>query len=235
MAQLGRDFVSQLSSFQCDFYFDGADYQTLWAKVRGPIAERRNYKDDWILIDMWLDDEGAAVNTAPSVAVGSDPWSAVLDSMDQFNAVGREIIRIGELGVFQFADDYKPDLPYYMVQEQLFGFLKQLDRKPEYHANDVWHDMFMEVYKQYEYYREKRLRESIFFYHWSRDCDLCESEGIEVFEDWYDAAEWIKGFGDNAEGPQTLEKVSYEFWQTFNPSPVRDRGLEHFEEDGYGH
>jgi hypothetical protein len=227
MAQLGRDFVSHLSAFSADFEFRGKNYKTIWTKVRGPVAERRNYKQDWILCDMYLDDDPLAlVNCEESVEVGSDPWTAALEANTAFDAFFGDIVRIGELGMFRFEEDYKPDMPYYMVQEQLFRFIQQLERKPEYHANDVWHEMFMEVYKQYEFYRETRLRESIFFYHWSRDCDLCESEGIEVFDDWYDAAEWIKGFGDNAEGPQSLEKVSYEQWRVFNPSPVRDRVAE---------
>ena len=225
MAQLNPDFVSQMSAFGADFEFQGSRYKIIWSNIRGPVHERRNYKQDWILSDMYpIDDSGAQIDG--DVSVGSAPWKAALRAKEDFHACSPDIVRIGELGMFQFADDYRPELPYYMVQEQLFGFLKQLERKPEYHASDVWHEMFMEVYKQYEYYREKRLRESIFFYHWSRDCDLCESEGIEVFDDWYDAASWIKGFDESAEGPQTLEKVSYEFWQTFSASPVRDRVAE---------
>jgi hypothetical protein len=184
MASLNPSFVAELSAFGSDFEFQGSRYKTIWSVIRGPVRERRNYKQDWILCDMWAVDEFGAQVDGGDVAIGSEPWTAALEQKTAHDALFGQIIRIGELGMFQFADDYRPDMPYYMVQEQLFRFMEQLERKPEYHANDVWHEMFMEVYKQYEYYREKRLRESIFFYHWSRDCDLCESEGIEVFEDW---------------------------------------------------
>jgi len=226
MAQLNPDFVSQMSAFGADFEFQGSRYKIIWSTIRGPVRERRNYKQDWILSDMWEVDESGSQIDGGDVAVGSGPWTAALEAKTDHDAFFGDIIRIGELGMFQFADDYRPELPRYMVEEQVFRFMEQLERKPEYHANDVWHEMFMEVYKQYEFYRERSLKESIFFYHWSRDCDLCESEGIEVFEDWYDAASWIKGFDESAEGPQTLEKVSYEFWQAFNASPVRDRVAE---------
>lgn len=235
MTQLNPDFVLQMSAYGADFEFQGSRFKIIWSNIRGPVRERRNYKQDWVLSDMWEVDESGSQIDGGEVAVGSEPWTAALEQKTAHDALFGQIIRIGELGMFQFADDYRPEIPYYMVQEQVFRFMEIMERKPEYHANDVWHEMFMDVYKQYEYYREKRLRESIFFYHWSRDCDLCESEGIEVFEDWYDAAEWIKGFGDSAEGPQSLEKISYEQWQTFNASPVRDRALEQFEEYGYGY
>ena len=235
MAQLGQDFVSQMSGFGADFYYDGANYRTLWTNVRGPVRERRRYKQDWIMVDMWLDDEDAAVNTAPSVAVGSDAWTAALEQNTAFDALFGQRIRIGELGVFQFADDYRPDYPQHIVEEQLFRYLEQLERKPEWHADPVWHEMSMDVYKQYEFYREQALRNSIFFYHWSRDCDLCESEGVEVFSNWFEAAEWINCFGESAEGPQSLHQMTYVQWRVFDPAPVRDRGLEHFEEYGYGH
>ena len=234
MAQLGQDFVSHMSAFSADFEFQGSRYKTIWTNVRGPVRERRNYKQDWIMVDMWLDDEDAAVNTAPSVEVGSDAWTAALESKNDHDALFGDIVRIGELGMFQFADDYRPDYPQHMVEEQLFRYLEQLERKPEMHANDVWHELFMDIYKQYEFYRERNLKESIFFYHWSRDCDLCESEGVEVFSNWFEAAEWIHGFGESAEGPQSLHQMTYEQWRVFDPAPVRDRGLEHFEEYGYG-
>jgi len=226
MAQLNPSFVSEMSAYGADFEFQGSRYKVIWSTIRGPVHDRRNYKQDWILSDMWEVDESGSQIDGGDVPVGSDPWTAALEQKTDHDAFFGQIIRIGELGMFRFEDDYRPEMPYYMVQEQLLNYLKQLDRKPEYHASDVWHEMFMEVYKQYEYYREKRLRESIFFYHWSRDCDLCESEGIEVFDDWYDAASWIKGFDESAEGPQTLEKVSYEFWRTFHASPARDRVAE---------
>ena len=234
MAQLGRDFVLQLSAFGADFEFNGNHYKTLWTNVRGPVRKRRDYKQDWIMVDMWLEDEDAAVNTAPSVAVGSDAWTAALEANTAHDALFGNRVRIGELGAFQFDDDYRPDYPQHIIEEQMLRYLEQFERKPEYHGNDVWHEMFIDIYKQYEFYREHELRNSIFFYHWSRDCDLCESEGVEVFSNWFEAAEWINCFGESAEGPQSLHQMTYEQWQVFDPAPVRDRGLEQFEERGYG-
>lgn len=242
MATLNPDFVSQMSAFGSDFYYDGAHYKTIWTKVQGSVCERRNFKQDWILIDVWLDDEDAAVNTAPSVDVGSDVWNAALKET-AFDALFGQRIRIGELGAFQFADDYRPDAPKEFIEEGLYFELcvmdidEVLEKEGEVpmQARLKFHNKLIELLKAYEYYREKELRESIFFYHWSRDCDLCESEGIQVFDGWYEAAEWIKGFYDWAEGPQTLEQVTYEQWRVFNAAPVRDRALEQFEEYGYGH
>jgi hypothetical protein len=234
MAQLGRDFVLQLSGFGADFEFNGNHYKTLWTAVRGPVRERRNYKQDWIMVDMWPVNE-AGEQIGGEVAVGSGPWSAALEDNNDHGAFFGTRIRIGELGVFQFADDYKPEMPQHMVEDQLFRLLEQLERKPEYHFNDVWHEMFVEVYKQYEFYREQTLRNSIYFYHWARDCDLCESEGVEVFSNWFEAAEWIHSFGESAEGPQSLHQMTYEQWRVFSPEPVRDRALEQFEEYGYGY
>lgn len=233
MAQLGRDFVLQLSAFGADFEFGGNLYKTLWTKVRGPVCKRRNFKQDWIMIDMWPVNE-AGEQIGGEVAVGSDSWIAALEANTAFDALFGQQIRIGELGAFQFGDDYRPDYPQHMVEDQLFRYLEQLERKPEYHSSEVWHEMFIDIYKQYEFYREQELRNSIFFYHWSRDCDLCESEGVEVFSDWFEAAEWIHGFGESAEGPQSLHQMTYEQWRVFDPAPMRDRGLEHFEEYGYG-
>lgn len=242
MAQLNPDFVNEMSAFGSDFYFDGAHYRTIWVNVRGPVRERRNYKQDWILVDMWLDDEDAAVNSSVSVDVGSDPWIAALKD-SAFDAFFGDRIRIGELGAFQFADDYRPDAPKEFIEEGLYFELcvmdidEVLEKEGEVpmQARLKFHNKLIELLKAYEYYREKELRESIFFYHWSRDCDLCESEGIRVFSDWYDAAEWIKGFHDWAEGPQSLHQVTYEQWRVFNAAPVRDRALEQFEEHGYGY
>lgn len=233
MATLNPDFVLKMSAFGADFEFNGNDYKTVWTKVRGPVSKRRNYKQDWIMIDMWpVNKAGEQIGGA--VAVGSDSWIAALEANTAFDALFGQLLRIGEFGPFQFTTDYYPSLPRDMVEEQMFRYLEQLERKPEYHGDHVWHEMFIDIYKQYEFYREHELRNSIFFYHWSRDCDLCESEGIEIFSNWFEAAEWIHGFGESAEGPQHLEQVTYEYWRVFNAAPVRDRALEQFEEYGYG-
>lgn len=234
MATLGQAFVSELSAFGADFEVQGSRYKTIWTKIRGPVHQRRGYKQDWILCDMWAVDESGAQIQGGEVEVGSGPWTAAVEDT-AFDAFISARIRIGELGMFQFDDDYRPDYPQHMVEDQLFRYLEQLEREPAYHANPIWHELFMDVYKQYEFYREQDLKNSIFFYYWARDCDLCESEGCQVFSNWYEAAEWIQGFYDSAEGPQQLKQMTYEQWRVFDPAPVRDRGLEHFEEYGYGH
>lgn len=246
MAQLGRAFQNQMSAHHADFYFDGANYSTIWCEIKGPVGRelrRKGQGPRFILLDMWLNDEDAApIDSTPSVLVGQEPWIAALES-GEFDALFGETIRIGELGPFQFEEDYRPDEPEYHTEQSLLFALQMVTfdsefdspddvpylARPKVHANLVKH------LKAYEWYREKRLRESIFFYHWSRDCDLCESEGAEVFRDWFEAAEWIQGFGESAEGPQHLSQMTYEQWRVFDPAPVRDRGLEQFEEYGYGH
>ena len=45
------------------------------------------------------------------------------------------------------------DKRYADVQDQMFRFVELLERKPEYHY--VWHELFMDVFKQYEFYRER--------------------------------------------------------------------------------
>jgi len=242
MATLNPDFVSEMSAFGSDFYFDGAHYKTLWTVVQGPVKRRRNYKQDWILVDMWLDDEDAAVNSSISVEVGSDPWIAALKD-SAFDAFFGDRVRIGELGAFQFSDDYRPDAPKQFIEERLYFELCVMDVDTDLakegeapmQARPQFHAKLIETLKAYEYYREKKLRESIFFYHWSRDCDLCESEGSHRFSNWFDAAEWITGFGESAEGPQTLHQMTYEQWRVFVPERMRDRALEQFEEYGYGY
>jgi hypothetical protein len=234
MASLNPSFVAELSAFGSDFEFQGSRYKTIWSVIRGPVRKRRNYKQDWILCDMWAVDEFGAQVDGGDVAIGSDPWTAAVEDT-AFDAFISDRIRIGELGMFQFGDDYRPELSYYDVQDRMCRILEQLERKPEYHSNDVWHELFMGVFKQYEFYRERALRESIFFYYWARDCDLCESEGCQVFHDWHEASEWIQGFYESAEGPQELHQMTYEQWRVFQASPVRDRALEQFEEYGYGY
>ena len=71
--------------------------------------------------------------------------------------------------------------------------------------------------------------------HWSRDCDLCESTRIFTIKATIEAFEeaWER-CADSAEGPWSLRVVSHRFARDFIPFS-RDRGLEHFEEHGFGH
>ena len=78
------------------------------------------------------------------------------------------------------------------------------------------------------------LKGGIFFYHWGRDCDLCESDSVHFFLDWYECAEWIRGVYDDAEGAFTVTQIDLPKYLNFERS-FRDRGLEQFEEYGYGY
>jgi len=242
MATLNPDFVSEMSAFGSDFDFNGNHYKTLWTVVQGPVKRRRDYKQDWILVDMWQVDESGDQILDGDCDVGSEPWIAALQET-AFDALFGNRIRIGELGAFQFDSGYVPEKPWDYIEQDLYFELGMMDFDPELdkegelplQARPKFHRRLINTLKAYEYYREKTLRESIFFYYWSRDCDLCESEGSHKFRDWYSAAEWIHGFGESAEGPQSLHQMTYEQWRVFQPERMRDRGLEQFEEYGYGY
>src|SRR6056300_546912 len=119
MTQLNPDFVLKMSAYGADFEFQGSRFKIIWSTIRGPVRKRRDYKQDWILSDMWEVDESGSQIEGGDVAVGSEPWTAALEQKTAHDALFGQIIRIGELGMFQFADDYRPDMPYYMVQEQV--------------------------------------------------------------------------------------------------------------------
>ena len=67
----------------------------------------------------------------------------------------------------------------------------------------------------------------IYFKFWSRDCDQCESSRVESFDDWYEAADYLKGFYDNAEGPCSVEQVTSEQVATFQ-AETRDHRAEQY-------
>lgn len=241
MATLNPDFVNLMSAYSADFSFNGVDYKTLWSKVRGPVDKMRDYRNDLILVDMWVDDEAYMADAADhskDIEVGSEPWAAALESITDTDL---QRIRIGELGAFQFGNDYRPEYSWYGAVDQLHFYLSMLDHDPEIGDEGNWmlkpkfHKKLIKLLSDYEYHREKELKQSIFFYYWTRDCDLCEMEGSHVFRDWFEAADWITGFSESLEGPVSLSQMTYEQWRVFQAEPMRDRGLEHFEEYGYGH
>ena len=241
MATLNPDFVSMMSAYSADFTFEGVSYKTIWSKVRGPVDKMRDYRNDLLLVDMWLDDEAYMAdpsNHSNDIEVGSAPWSAALESITDTDL---KRIRIGELGAFQFGDDYQAEYSWHGAVDQLHFYLSMLDYDPEVDGEvslmnkPKFHKRLVKLLSDYEYHREKELKQSIFFYYWARDCDLCEMEGSHVFRDWYQAAEWIQGFGESAEGPQSLHQMTYEQWRVFQPERMRDRALEQFEEYGYGY
>lgn len=81
---------------------------------------------------------------------------------------------------------------------------------------------------------ENEVNDAIYFYSWARDCDLAERDDVHKFRNWYEAAEWITAFGESAEGPQYMHPITLKEYLTFERE-TRDRGLEIFEEYGYGH
>lgn len=46
-----------------------------------------------------------------------------------------------------------------------------------------------------------RLKDAVFFYFWSRDCDQAESDQAYRFKSWYEASQYIVSFHDGLEGP----------------------------------
>jgi len=230
MLQYNPDYLLKCSSYVGDFRYEGVDYHTSWAKVLGPVRERRNYKDTYILVEMYSAANGDVMREEP----GSPAWCAAMDH-SRDNAKGWLTQVEYEFSPFAFDQtaDSEPDM---WIEADLIFQLGMWDANhwPQFPA-PIFFEKLVKSMKTYEWHREKKLRESIFFYHWSRDCDLCESEGIKIFTDWFEAADWISGFGESREGPQSLHQVTFDQWRCFNASPMRDRGLEHFEEHGYGH
>lgn len=48
----------------------------------------------------------------------------------------------------------------------------------------------------------------VYGYYWSRDCDMCESEGIERFPTYWHLSKAREEMGRDAEGPYCLYQVS---------------------------
>lgn len=69
--------------------------------------------------------------------------------------------------------------------------------------------------------------QSVYFYHNSRDCDQSESDGVERFDTWYEAAQWITGFYDNLEGPGAVSQISLGSYLIFEPT-TRDYRAEQY-------
>ena len=232
MSDFNPDYLANCSSYEGDFRYQGANYSTTWAKVLGPVRERRNYKDTFILVDMWLEEDDPAGKDVHPL-IGSPPWCAAMElSRTDTTWLTQEKY---ELSPFTFRETLDTN-PSAWVEADLVFKLGVWDANTwtQFPAPTFFENL-VRIMKHYEWHRQKKLRESIFFYHWSRDCDLCESEGIKIFTDWFEAADWISGFGESAEGPQSLSQVTFNQWRKFNAAPMRDRGLEHFEEHGYGH
>ncbi|OCP68236.1 hypothetical protein [Vibrio parahaemolyticus] len=71
-----------------------------------------------------------------------------------------------------------------------------------------------------------KLTGEVFYYLWSRDCDLCESECIERFDNDYEAQLCIDRFYDNAEGPAVVQRATKQDYETFGVPSVYDRAAE---------
>jgi len=84
----------------------------------------------------------------------------------------------------------------------------------------LFDDMFLKV---------ERLihEESVWFYHKSRDCDQCESDGMHRFDSWYQAAQWITSFYEGLEGPGHVTQVTLKQYLTFTCS-FRDYRAEQY-------
>ena len=95
-------------------------------------------------------------------------------------------------------------------------------------------ERYTEFFERIMHKIEREVSDSIYFYSWGRDCDLGERDDMHRFRNWYEAAEWITAFGESAEGPQSLRQINLEEYLMFERE-TRDRGLEIFEEYGYGY
>ena len=93
---------------------------------------------------------------------------------------------------------------------------------------------YTEFFERIMHKIEREVSDSIYFYSWGRDWDLGERDDVHRFRNWYEAAEWITAFGESAEGPQSLRQINLEEYLMFERE-TRDRGLEIFEEYGYGY
>ena len=243
MAQLiGKELQNHKAGFQAFYKHGGKEYCTIWSKVLGPVRKRMrpsNIIPSPILIDMWpvTRNEHGELNKSVCefVDVGEDPWCAAVEA----GPVVETIIPMDELTVFIYPDDYAPKVErlrpskIYIseatAEEEFYEYLQAIctdvepvlyDRRlcdPEFHAS------LLRCFKDYEFFRENNLRESIFFYYWSRDCDQCEVEGAQIFNSWGTAAQWIVDFYSRAEGPANVSPMTYEQWARFSPAPLRDR------------
>ena len=85
---------------------------------------------------------------------------------------------------------------------------------------ELFDDMFLEV---------ERLihQDGVYFYHKSRDCDQCESDGMHRFDSWYEAAQWITSFYEGLEGPGHVMQVTLNAYLTFEPT-TRDYRAEQY-------
>ena len=92
---------------------------------------------------------------------------------------------------------------------------------------DVFDEMFKQVERDFH-------EDSVYFHFWSRDCDQVEVSRVIRFKNWYDASQSIISHYDGAEGPCSAFITDFNHF-LIHDRTERDRGLEHFEEYGYGH
>jgi len=92
---------------------------------------------------------------------------------------------------------------------------------------EVFDEMFRQVEREFH-------ENSVYFYFWSRDCDQVEVAQVLRFENWYEASQSIISHYDDAEGPCHACITDFNHF-LIDKRVERDRGLEHFEEYGYGH
>jgi len=92
---------------------------------------------------------------------------------------------------------------------------------------DLFDDMIKQVERDFH-------ENSVYFHFWSRDCDQVEVAQVYRFDNWYEASQYIVSFYDDAEGPCHACITDFNHF-LIDKRVERDRGLEHFEEYGYGH
>ena len=117
---------------------------------------------------------------------------------------------------------------------RVHNWLYETDKSGWFDIKKSTRDRYTEFFERIMHDVEREVHEAIYFYSWARDCDLYERDDVHRFRNWYEAAEWITAFGESAEGPQSLHPIDLKQYLLFEQE-TRDRGLEIFEEYGYGY
>lgn len=154
MSQYNPDHLLKCSSYEGDFRYEGVDYHTSWAKVLGPVGERRNYRNTYILVGMYSAANGDVMREEP----GSPAWCAAM-----------ELSRTDTTWLTQVEDEFSP-----------FTFRETLDTNSSawveadlvfklgvWDANTwtqfpapTFFENLVQIMKHYEWHRERKLRDT---------------------------------------------------------------------------
>jgi hypothetical protein len=154
-------------------------------------------------------------------------WDLVSDFEDQLDSLMERKLResgytAAEMPLEDKLDDLAPE-----IFDELFKprIVTAMDALIEGREITCWEDL--KPYKQ-ERLKElcstmyadaiRRLKNAVFFYFWSRDCDQAESDHAYRFSGWYKASEYIQSFYENLEGPGHCEPMDLTGYLAFEAS-----------------